>query len=514
MKDGFVRRLTIFMWIFLLSCLLSGNVISEGGFSVSGTLSIPAETTVIEDYAFYGCSSLSGPLKLPPNVKSIGNYAFANCNGLTGRLIIPESVVSIGRRAFAGCCGLSGDLIIPAHVFEIGDDAFDQCTAVELLVYEGSYAQNWCENHSVSWRLLRLVEEILPVETGLVVKNGETAAAPIRVLPENARDSLVWTSSDDEICTVDQKGNVFGQYPGHAVLTVASLDGKVSVSMDVTVQANYRAVLFSESTFPGEVIIRNRGDVQLMTQMLASVTGPDGGKYEVSSFDDLTAAEVYDKITELLITPSRNGDVSMFFFASHGDAVSSTEQYAGQLWCKDKKSSLQLPTLARELTKINGKVIVLLESCGPGAALVTFKGTAAEDHEWTDNEAFSQSVINAFKAADPGLPRYGHDTVSSTGITGKGTNLFLTEKFIVMTAAAYHQTSYSTRHKTCNLFPAMLTDGVGYSGAMPADMTYGNQDGKLTVHELYRYVYENTRTRQTPMVYPENCDFVLFMRAE
>lgn len=251
-----------------------------------------------------------------------------------------------------------------------------------------------------------------------------------------------------------------------------------------------------------------------MTQMLASVTGPDGGKYEVSSFDDLTAEEVYDKITELLVAPSRDGDVSMFFFASHGDAVSSTEQYAGQLWCKYRKSSLQLPVLARELTKINGKVIVLLESCGPGAALITFKGTAAEDHEWIDNEAFSQSVINAFKAADPGLPLYGHDTVSSAGITGKGTNLFLTEKFIVMTAAAYHQTSYSTRHKTCNLFPAMLTDGVGNSGAMPADVTYGNQDGKLTVHELYRYVYEKTITRQTPMVYPENCDYVLFMRAE
>ena len=521
MKDCFIwRMIPVILVCILLLPLPAGNVCAEeitgrSGSEAAGSFSLPADTTIIEDYAFCNCTSLTGSLTIPDHVTGIGRYAFANCTGLTGRLTIPDSVVNIGEGAFEGCSELSGNLIIPAGVSEIGENAFEQCTKLKLFVYEGSYAHQWCESHEgVSWRLISSITAIVPEETSLIVKNGQTLTAQVSLLPAGAEAPLVWSSSDEMICTVDQEGNVFGCYPGQAVITAAAPDGLVSANIDVTVQAIYRAVRFSESTFLDGVIQRNRGDVQLMTQMLATVTGPDGGTYEVSSFDDLVASEVYEKITDLLVAPSRDGDVSMFFFASHGDANSSTEQYAGRLWCKNKQSSLELPTLSRELAKINGKVIVLLESCGPGAALITFKGTEMEDPEETDDIAFSQSVISVFEAADPGLAVCRPAVRSDAGITGKGTNLFLTDKFIVMTAAAYHQTSYSARRGTCNLFPAALTDGVGTSGSMPADVIYGNSDGKLTVQELYKYVYENTKQRQTPMVHPKNCEEVLFLRAK
>ena len=66
------------------------------------------------------------------------------------------------------------------------------------------------------------------------------------------------------------------------------------------------------------VIRRNRGDVKLMKNVLNSVTGPDGELYKVYSYDDLVAKDVYTKINQLLVAPSRDGDVSMFFFASTG----------------------------------------------------------------------------------------------------------------------------------------------------------------------------------------------------
>lgn len=432
-----------------------------------------------------------------------------------GGLHLPAGTLIIEDDAFFGCSSLNGNLILPDSIEQIGEHAFENCPDLVLWVREGSYAHQWCETHEVSWQLLSSMTGIVPADTSLTVHNGGTIPAQVETQPAGLESDLRWSSSDEMICTVNQDGTVSGHYPGQAILTVASSDGLVSAQISVTVQANYRAVLFSESTFPDEVIRRNRGDVQLMEQMLASVTGPDGGRYSVSSFDDLTASEVYEKIDTLLTMPSRDGDVSMFFFASHGDAVSSTEQYAGRLWCKGKKTWLELPTLARELSKVRGKVIVLLESCGPGAALVTFKGSVDEETELFDSPDLSQWMTSVFAAADPGLKVYQPSTDNDSGITGKGTNLFLTDdKFIVMTAAAYHQTSYSTRGKSCNLFPAALTDGVGFSGTMPADVKYGNSDGKLTVQELYQYVYENTKYRQTPMVHPENCGEVLFLRAE
>ena len=65
-----------------------------------------------------------------------------------------------------------------------------------------------------------------------------------------------------------------------------------------------------------------------------------------------------------------------------------------------------------------------------------------------------------------------------------------------------------------NLFPAFLTRGVGTSGIMPADKECGNNDGKLTVNELYQYVYKKTKYKQTPQVYPKNSSYVLFLRAK
>ena len=101
-----------------------------------------------------------------------------------------------------------------------------------------------------------------------------------------------------------------------------------------------------------------------------------------------------------------------------------------------------------------------------------------------------------------------------SGIIPRGENLFLTEKFIVMTAAAYRQISYSYNGTGCNLFPYYLTRGVGTGFIMPADEECGNRDGRLTVQELYEYVLEHTGSRQTPQVYPKNCDEVLFLRAK
>ena len=369
---------------------------------------------------------------------------------------------------------------------------------------------------------------LVPDDAGITVNNG--ARVQIQVSPQlvKAGTALKWISSDTKIFTVSQDGELTGCYPGKARLKVYLPDGKTVSETDVTVKANYRALLFSESTFAGGVIRRNRGDVRLMKNVLSSVTGQDGETYKVYSYDDLTAREVYAKINQLLVAPSRDGDVSIFFFASHGDYKSTSQKLAGRLWCKNKETWLDLPELAKTLSNAKGKVIVILESCGPGAATkewgsenlstASSDGEAAEEEE-TDAPDLSELFISAFAAADPGLTVYQTDehTMSRAGENaGAGqttqANLFLTEKFVVLTASAYLQASYMVGEHTYNLFPYWLTKGVGTSGAMPADIENGNGDGKLTVNELYQYVYKHTSYRQTPQVYPKNSDYVLFLR--
>ncbi|MBE6588622.1 MAG: leucine-rich repeat domain-containing protein [Ruminococcaceae bacterium] len=71
------------------------------------TLSIPADVTSIEDYAFYGCTGLTG-VSVPANsrLENIGSYAFGDCTGVIS-IEIPASVTSIGKSAFFGCTGIT-----------------------------------------------------------------------------------------------------------------------------------------------------------------------------------------------------------------------------------------------------------------------------------------------------------------------------------------------------------------------------------------------------------------------
>ena len=460
-------------------------------------------------------AALADTLVVPPGTLSIGEEAFFGDDSLD-EVILSEPLAEIGARAFAQSSVRL--LHLPQSVTKIAPDAFSDCPELLCLVVSGSYAHEWCIGHGVPWYVPGTVTALQPAEASILVKNGQTASVRVACLPEGAQAPLVYRSSDETIFTVSENGTVFGNYPGSAVLTVSTEDGSASAEIPVTVQANYRAVLFSESTFAEGVIKRNRGDVRLMKSMLAAVTGPDGGVYTVSSFDDLVASEVYARIDELLIAPSRDGDVSMFFFASHGDKDSTSQQLAGRLWCKRKQTWLELPTLAEKLSNIRGKVIVLLESCGPGAAVRDFDSdplSKAQSAELLDDPDFASLVLSAFTQADPGLTVYAPSPAAQDSAVVNAPNLFLTDKFVVMTASAYLQISHSVGSDTYNLFPTWLTKGVGTSGPMPADTPAqgGNGDGRLTVAELFAYVYRNTRSQQTPQVHPKNSDYVLFLRA-
>ncbi len=70
-------------------------------------------------------------LTLPADITQINKYAFCKCSGLTS-ITIPDSVTSIGERAFYGCSGLTS-ITIPDSVTSIGDFAFSGCSSLESI---------------------------------------------------------------------------------------------------------------------------------------------------------------------------------------------------------------------------------------------------------------------------------------------------------------------------------------------------------------------------------------------
>ncbi len=74
-------------------------------------------------------------------------------------------------------------------------------------------------------------------DTDLEIKEGEEKTLTAVVSPENASNkSVTWTSSAENIVTVDENGLVSGKLPGNATITVTTDDGELTAQCEVTVK--------------------------------------------------------------------------------------------------------------------------------------------------------------------------------------------------------------------------------------------------------------------------------------
>ena len=71
-----------------------------------------------------------------------------------------------------------------------------------------------------------------------VLSPGETKPAKIKIYPELASDKRVsYTSSDEDVCTVDGEGNITGKRSGSAIIIVRTVDGNKTAMLTVIVRA-------------------------------------------------------------------------------------------------------------------------------------------------------------------------------------------------------------------------------------------------------------------------------------
>ena len=356
-------------------------------------------------------------------------------------------------------------------------------------------------------------------ESAVVLETGDSVQLKA-TLPKNTYSRITWTSSDESVATVTSKGKVVAVSAGTARITAATFNGKkasctVRVADDTV---KYRALLIGEVSF-SPVCYRNQGDVKLMINMLSSVRGLYGGAFSIKYGYDMDRSGVLNAIRTVFADADSN-DVSLFFIATHGD-TSSSGDYAGAL-AMVPSGYLKMNDLAYALNAVPGKVIVILESCGAGAAIyANGKGAAQPIDGEAAAKAFDRAAVEAFAGIDPGIVvEVEPNGLRSNGVVSNTGEFRLENKFYVLAASRYQEESYGLEWPDyCNYFTRWLTDGVGTSGSMLAD---ANRDGMATLNELYKYIssvgdnhkmiINNEVYYQHVQVYPANSGYVLFTR--
>ncbi len=256
--------------------------------------------TAIGYKAFYNCYNLTS-IEIPNSIDSISSHAFYSCKRLQS-VVIPNSVVTLYPCAFHSCTGLKSvvignsvrvieeycfqycyqltDVVIGSSVTYLANKAFYDCPSLgnvtclapvppAMYAYysfsdEAYFYATLCVSETSikaymtdkNWGLFRsyqsltLAEHLSLDKTSLTLHGNESQQLTATVLPADASQALMWTSSDESVATVSQSGLVSAVAAGHAVITATTTDGTgLSASCNVTVlQAQAESIQLNVTT--------------------------------------------------------------------------------------------------------------------------------------------------------------------------------------------------------------------------------------------------------------------------
>ncbi len=273
----------------ILNSVTSIGISAFSGCSGLTSVDIPNSVTSIGNGAFYGCSGLTS-VDIPNSVTTIGSSAFQNCSGLAS-IDIPNSVTSIGSSAFQGCSSLTS-IYIPNTVTSIDKRAFSNCSGLTsvIVMWETPidiiYIDNWyndpvfygincgqvtlyvpygCKDAYLAaggWNQFN-IEELTSQQiinaTGISLDcssltfdgTGQTATLAATITPVDATfKTVVWSSNNTDVATVDDNGVVTAIGNGTAVITAKTIDG-TSLTAQCNVTVNLQTVTITMATNSG-----------------------------------------------------------------------------------------------------------------------------------------------------------------------------------------------------------------------------------------------------------------------
>ena len=339
-------------------------------------------------------------------------------------------------------------------------------------------------------------------DDALQVRVGETEKLEVRFTPAGAyAKNVVFSVDDESVASVDAYGMLTALSEGTIRVTAAAADGAFTAEITVTVEEaapRYRALLIGEQLYHEDVNKVRTGainTVQSLSEMLGELKR-DGQGYETTMLLDTTRAEAVATLRKTFEGAGEQ-DVSLFYITCHGYYV------GGMSYLQFHDGSmLSAYDLERELRRIPGTVVVMIDCCGSGGVI----------GEATSLEDFNKGIVSVFSGMQ------GESPMRRT-------------KYKVITSASLDEDSYRisfdedlSESAMATVFARALCDGAGWDitrarrAALRADT---NMNRSITLQELYQYTSRRVgwylqlvggKYAQNVQVYPEGDPFVVFER--
>lgn len=198
---------------------------------------LPNLCTGIADCAFQDCQHLE-EVKIPEGCKSIGNGAFRDTKGLQF-IVLPTSLVSIGVQTFCRCDGLQTIVSLNTNAPMVFASAFDGTPVENITLYVPASSVD--DYLGKKWKLIQKIEA-LPTEPLMKLNKQEESAfltssqrsktiylRPRILTEEGMYEGVInWQSSNTDVATVNENGEVTAKAEGKATITASiTYKGKV-----------------------------------------------------------------------------------------------------------------------------------------------------------------------------------------------------------------------------------------------------------------------------------------------
>lgn len=236
-----------------------------------------------------------------------------------------------------------------------------------------------------------------------------------------------------------------------------------------------------------------RYDTARMEEVFRNSNFRDGYLY-VNNQNDLTRDDMIRSIRNTY-SHARPDDVNYFYYGGHGSLIDG-EAYIMGVDARDYRSLISSRELKRELDKVPGTMIIILDSCRSGGFIASRSDSPMdiEANEWeVDLEEYNNIFIETFLEGS--------------------TRSFSGSKYKLITAARHDQDSWDIYDPYMGYggeFTLSLVKGLGFTGNYEADY---DRDQRISIEEIYQYLLGEVK-RSNVQCYSTDMDYLFYEYGE
>ena len=223
----------------LTTVIFKGNKIKKFGsssFSRCSSLdnvTIPSSVDLLDEYTFAYCTSLKN-VKLNDGLRTLKTWVFAECFSLK-EITIPSSVVEFYGNVFNNCKYLE-KIVLKSSIHSVnGLDTkktnmfYNMKNSAVIQCYKNNEFINlissFSKNNKIEYMDTIPATSLTLNKSKVTIAKGSSTRVTRTLTPSNSTDATIFVSSDSNIATVDQRGNIYGVGSGTATITVRTTGG-------------------------------------------------------------------------------------------------------------------------------------------------------------------------------------------------------------------------------------------------------------------------------------------------